>query len=148
MTTNPTPAPLSPEREAEIRAWRDEIGRIADNGMKFGELAILTDLLDELDRARAERDELKKQRDLARGMARQLLAKVTAARIERDELQKRIAELERPAVEAKRAEIRSSYSELIAQCEQDRDYEGAIVVGCRLREREEQWKREDEEAGR
>ncbi|GAA4823780.1 hypothetical protein [Streptomyces ziwulingensis] len=58
----------------------------------------------------------------------------------------RIAELERPAVEAKRAEIRQSYVELIAQAEQDRDFEGAFNVQCSLREREEQWKAEDEEA--
>ncbi|MEU7149145.1 hypothetical protein AB0B15_14085 [Streptomyces sp. NPDC045456] len=53
-------------------------------------------------------------------------------------------ELERRAVEAGRAEIRQSYAELISQCEQDRDHEGAFDVRCRLREREEQWKREDE----
>lgn len=58
-------------------------------------------------------------------------------------LKARVAELERPAIEAKRNEIRSSYSELIAQCEQDRDHEGAFDVQCRLRDREEQWKRED-----
>jgi chromosome segregation ATPase len=58
----------------------------------------------------------------------------------------RIAELERPAVEAKRNEIRSSYAETIAMAREDRDFEGAFNLGCQLREREEQWKREDEEA--
>ena len=55
----------------------------------------------------------------------------------------RIRELERPAVEAKRDEVRQSYAELAAQCREDRDHEGAFDVECRLREREEQWKRED-----
>lgn len=65
---------------------------------------------------------------------------------ETDELQRlrnRVRELERPAIEAQRAEIRGSFSELIAQCEQDRDFEGAFEVQCRLREREAQWSAED-----
>ncbi|MEV7394912.1 hypothetical protein [Streptomyces sp. NPDC091215] len=64
-----------------------------------------------------------------------------AAEIRR--LRARVTELERPAVEAKRAEIRQSFVELSAQCEQDRDYEGAFNVQCQLREREEQWGAED-----
>jgi DNA repair exonuclease SbcCD ATPase subunit len=64
-----------------------------------------------------------------------------AAEIRR--LRAELAELKRPAVEAKRNEIRQSFTDLIAQCEQDRDYEGAFDVQCRLREREEQWKTED-----
>ncbi|MEU8469550.1 hypothetical protein AB0F30_16780 [Streptomyces sp. NPDC029006] len=55
----------------------------------------------------------------------------------------RVWELERPAVEKQRNEIRQSFTELIAQAEQDRDHEGAFDVQCRLREREEQWTRED-----
>ena len=58
-------------------------------------------------------------------------------------LRTRVAELERPSVEAKRNEIRQSYTDLIVQVEQDRDFEGAFDVQCRLREREEQWKAED-----
>jgi hypothetical protein len=58
-------------------------------------------------------------------------------------LKARIAELERPAVEAKRNEIRQSYAELAAQCREDRDHEGAFEVECRLRAREQQWARED-----
>ncbi|MFD8488679.1 hypothetical protein [Streptomyces sp. NPDC059712] len=65
----------------------------------------------------------------------------SAAKVRR--LKARVAELERPAVEARRAEIRQSFTELIAQAEQDRDYEGAFEVRCRLRDREEQWARED-----
>jgi hypothetical protein len=58
----------------------------------------------------------------------------------------RVRELERPAVEAKRNEIRSSYVEMTAQAEQDRDFEGAFDVRCQLEKREEQWRRKDEEA--
>jgi hypothetical protein len=65
---------------------------------------------------------------------------------ERDETRARVRELERPAVEAQRNKIRSSYSELIAQAEQDRDHEGAFDLGCQMEKREEQWRREDEEA--
>lgn len=65
----------------------------------------------------------------------------TAAELSR--LRARVAELERPEVEAKRAEIRNSYAELITQARQDRDYEGAFDVECKLRKREAQWLRED-----
>jgi chromosome segregation ATPase len=58
----------------------------------------------------------------------------------------RIAELERPVIEAERNEIRQSFAELVSAAEETKDYEGAFDVQCRLREREEQWKREDEEA--
>lgn len=58
-------------------------------------------------------------------------------------LRARIAELERPAVEAKRNEIRQSYADLVAAAEETKDFEGAFDVQCRLREREEQWARED-----
>ncbi|MCX5598379.1 hypothetical protein OOK29_09540 [Streptomyces phaeochromogenes] len=60
-----------------------------------------------------------------------------------DKLRARVRELERPAVEAKRNEIRQSYTELISQAEEDRDPEGAFDVQVRLREREEQWAQED-----
>ncbi|GHJ04749.1 hypothetical protein TPA0906_66140 [Streptomyces olivaceus] len=65
----------------------------------------------------------------------------SAAKIRR--LNARVRELERPAVEAQRAEIRQSFTELIAQAEQDRDFEGAFEAGYQLRDREEQWARED-----
>lgn len=71
---------------------------------------------------------------------------VASADAEIRRLKVRIRELERPAVEAQRAEIRSSFVELIAQAEQDRDFQGAYDVQCRLREREEQWAAEDEAA--
>ena len=60
-----------------------------------------------------------------------------------EELKGRVAELERPAVEAKRNEIRDSYAETIAMAREDRDYEGAFTLECQLREREEKWKAED-----
>jgi hypothetical protein len=55
----------------------------------------------------------------------------------------RIAELERPAVEAKRNEIRQSFTEISAQAAQDGDHEAAANFQRRLREREEQWAAED-----
>ncbi|MFE4420386.1 hypothetical protein [Streptomyces sp. NPDC056817] len=58
-------------------------------------------------------------------------------------LKAHIRELERPAIEAKRNEIRQSFAELAAQCREDRDFEGAFNVECDLREREEQWAAED-----
>lgn len=59
------------------------------------------------------------------------------------ELETRVDALERPAIEAKRTEIRSSYTELIAQAEQDRDYEGSFTLQGQLDEREAQWAAED-----
>ncbi|QIJ61459.1 hypothetical protein [Streptomyces sp. JB150] len=58
----------------------------------------------------------------------------------------RVAELERPAIKARRNEIRSSYAETITMAREDRDFEGAFNLECQLRDREEQWKREDEAA--
>lgn len=80
--------------------------------------------------------------DLARAVPLMLEALADAQR-ERDEALARVAELERPEIEAKRNEIRSSYSELIAQAQQAGDHEGAFEVQCRLRDREAQWKTED-----
>ncbi|MFJ5057739.1 hypothetical protein ACIP72_36930, partial [Streptomyces cyaneofuscatus] len=45
--------------------------------------------------------------------------------------------------EAKRNEIRQSFAELAAQAREDRDHEGAADVELLLRDREEQWRRED-----
>lgn len=58
-------------------------------------------------------------------------------------LKGRIRELERPAVEAKRAETRASFVELIAAAQADRDFEGAFKVECDFREQEERWAIED-----
>lgn len=70
-------------------------------------------------------------------------AAVGALVAEVNRLRARVTELERPAVEAKRNEIRASYAELINACEETKDFEGAFDVQCRLREREDQWKTED-----
>lgn len=92
---------------------------------------------------------------IAQGEQRKRAAQLEQARAiavelenENARLRSRVRGLERPAVEAKRNEIRQSFAELTAQCQEDRDYEGAFNVECRLREREGQWKREDEEASR
>ncbi|MBK3546466.1 hypothetical protein [Streptomyces sp. MBT60] len=47
---------------------------------------------------------------------------------------------------AKRNEIRDSYAETIAMAREDRDHEGAFTLECQLRDREEQWRREDDAA--
>lgn len=62
---------------------------------------------------------------------------------ELNRLRARVWELERPAVENQRNEVRDSFADLIAACRETKDYEGAFDVECRLREREEQWKAED-----
>jgi hypothetical protein len=66
-----------------------------------------------------------------------------AADAEIRRLKARVRELERPAVEAKRREISSSYAETIAMAREDRDFEGAFNLECQLKEREEQWAAED-----
>jgi len=60
-----------------------------------------------------------------------------------ERMQARIAELERPAIEARRNKIRSTYTELISQAEQDRDFEGASTLALQLRESEAKWAAED-----
>jgi hypothetical protein len=58
-------------------------------------------------------------------------------------LRGRLWELERPSTEAERNALRQSFMELAAQASEDHDHEGAFDLDCQLREREEQWKRED-----
>ncbi|MFE0794685.1 hypothetical protein [Streptomyces mutabilis] len=102
-------------------------------------------LLAELAAVRAERDQARARvaaLEAERHTTNEALSNA-AEQLRRD--RDRIAELERPTVEAKRAEIRQSYAELIAAAEETKDFEGAFDVQCRLREREEQWKREDKE---
>ncbi|MFF9554540.1 hypothetical protein ACF1DY_01730 [Streptomyces albus] len=77
-----------------------------------------------------------------------VLRRLVEAEAEIDRLRAHVADLERPAAEAQRTEIRQSYRELVAQAREVGDYEGAFAVVCRLREREEQWKREDAVATR
>ncbi|MDR3083691.1 MAG: hypothetical protein LBV60_22710 [Streptomyces sp.] len=83
----------------------------------------------ELAAVRAERDAFRDQRNAAFATNEQLLAKDIAHH-------------------QLRAEIRSSYIECIAQCEEDRDDEGAVILQAKLRKREERWKAEDEAATR
>lgn len=59
------------------------------------------------------------------------------------ENQARIAELERPAVERHRREVRESYRWLAAQAREDGDFEGETVVAQQLAEREQLWAHED-----
>ncbi|NUV65702.1 hypothetical protein G6W57_01050 [Streptomyces sp. CAI-121] len=64
-----------------------------------------------------------------------------------DELLRRAAAPPAPANRAaKRNEIRDSYAETIAMAREDRDHEGAFTLECQLRDREEQWRREDDAA--
>lgn len=75
--------------------------------------------------------------------ANDMAREIEALRAENATLKRRVYGLERPAVEAKRNEIRDSFAELAAAAQETRDYEGAFNIECDLREREEQWKRED-----
>jgi hypothetical protein len=59
----------------------------------------------------------------------------------------RLVELERPTVEARRNEIRSSYTELISQAEQGRDFEGAATLTLQLSESEAKWAGDDPQTG-
>lgn len=83
---NTTPAPLSPEREAEIREVRDgQLIGVILHPTRLGEA--LRDLLAELDRVRGEWDRATRAFDA-------VMAKHDKAKAERDELRKRVAELE------------------------------------------------------
>lgn len=113
MTMNPTPAPLSPEREAEIRSARYAILSLASADVA------LDDLLAELDRVRAERDratrafealmakhdQVKTELDVTTRakqenderlltMASEQQQRANLAEAERDELKKRVAVLD------------------------------------------------------
>jgi hypothetical protein len=55
----------------------------------------------------------------------------------------RVVELERPAVERHRREVRESYRWLAAQAREDGDFEGEAVVVQQLAEREQLWRQED-----
>ncbi|MFJ1827405.1 hypothetical protein [Streptomyces sp. NPDC088178] len=74
----------------------------------------------------------------------QLARAVPLVLAEVDRLRARLAELERPSTEAERNALRQSFMELSAQAREDHDYEGQFDIECQLRDREEQWKREDE----
>ncbi|MFF9309998.1 hypothetical protein ACF1BS_03715 [Streptomyces sp. NPDC014748] len=154
---SPASARLSPEREAEIAELRARVAELEVGREKLlrwhrEDHEQITKLVAQRERRRArlvalQNDALNMRGSLApaggqRKVPFELGETLTPAV---DWLIARVAELERPAIEAKRNEIRSSYTEIIAEARETRDYEGAFEVECRLRDREEQWKREDEE---
>lgn len=98
---------------------------------------------EDIDALLAEVRRLRAEREGQRAYEQRLREQHDRDVAELNRLRSRVAELERPAIEAKRNEIRDSYAELIATCQETKDYEGAFVVQCRLREREEQWATED-----
>lgn len=119
------------------------------------------ELLGEIDRVRAELDrrtedlafleratlpELRRDIQHHKDGKQRWRDRAEKAEAERDELRKRVAELERPAIEALRGEIQLSYRQLAAQAREDRDYEGEATVLQRLAEREQQWARQDQGA--
>ncbi|MGW9058868.1 hypothetical protein [Streptomyces sp. NPDC055733] len=104
-------------------------------------------LLAEIQRLTAERDAFADRVDTLTAVAKGNKRHVQEMFTELQKAQARVRELEHPAIEAKRNEIRSSFTSTIAQAQEDRDHEGAFALESQLREREEQWKREDEEAG-
>ncbi|MFD5294724.1 hypothetical protein ACFWJU_05905 [Streptomyces mutabilis] len=162
MTASDTTARLSPEREAEMAPvgyycdHSDEPANarthhdwefIEGESFVFQPRPETTSAFTYADRPylKPEDRETRCARAVPLYAAPALLAELAAVRAERDQARERVAELERPTVQAKRNEIRQSFTELIAAAEETKDYEGAFDVQCRLREREEQWKREDEE---
>ncbi|GHJ21686.1 hypothetical protein [Streptomyces albus] len=137
-TSSQNTDPLTPDREQEIR---DRVDAAVDAEFVAHAREDVPQLLAEVDRLRLLVRMYKEHADHYRAYEQD-------ARAETDRLRARVAELERPAVEANRAEIRQSYRGLAAQAREAGDYEGAFEVDCRLREREEQWKREDAGATR
>lgn len=95
-----------------------------------------SDDLSELERLRAQVAELLAERHATN---ESLSEAAEALRANRDQ----ITELERPAVERHRREVRESYRWLAAHAREDGDFEGEAVVVQQLAEREQLWRRED-----
>lgn len=134
MPVGPEPQALSSERLAEIR---DRAVYLHANGVDADEYELelsasadVPALLDEIARMRR--------------VLREACDQVASLESDLGGATARVAELERPAEDKRRAEIRSTYTALISQAEQDRDFEGAAVVQQQLAEREAVWAREDE----
>lgn len=135
---------LTPEREQEIR-------ELTPLGAAFEASRVVSELLAELDRVRAERDAVRDGLDfLERATLPELRRTIqhhqdgkARWRKRAETAEARVAELDRPSEEARRREIRSSYTALIAQAEQDRDHEGACTLALQLRESEAKWAAED-----
>lgn len=113
-------------------------------------------LLAELAAVRKERDEAREsvdflERNTLPDLRRQIQHHEDGKKRWRDrarEAEAMVRELKRPAELKRRNEIRSSYTELISQAEQDRDHEGAAELAQLLDDAESKWQREDEEAAR
>ncbi|MEU1787034.1 hypothetical protein ABZ553_14410 [Streptomyces sparsogenes] len=176
MTTNPIPAPLSPEREAEAEADQYYCACRGETLLAIHvlpETGVCHDPNPDVDVSRMH-ETLKAANREAAGMRASgerlpcgivallkdvptLLDTVThlrlhvAALAERDvalnAAERRVAELERPAVEGRRNAIRDSYQELAAQAREERDYEGEARALHALEAREAQWAAEDAKAG-
>lgn len=115
MTTNPTPAPLSPEREAEIRPvpTPPSLERLAEIYSQWAEVhtesapvppawAAVGEVLAELERVRAEQDranaEWQARLDKANQRGTDQFRRATKAEAERDELEKRAADVRKAAI--------------------------------------------------
>ncbi|MGX1254097.1 hypothetical protein RKD48_006608 [Streptomyces ambofaciens] len=118
----------------------------ADKALTVNAREDIRELLAELAAVRAERDQAEARIVQLETERTTLLGVISDAAEQARDDHDRITELERPAVEAKRNEIRASFTSTIAQAQEDRDHEGAFALECQLREREEQWKRKDEAA--
>lgn len=78
------PEELTPEREAEIREWRDELGS-GTSFLNVGPYCALHDALGEIDRLRAEVSAVRKERDGAQELAGQMrAARDVVAQLHRD----------------------------------------------------------------
>lgn len=155
------PEPLTPERVADIR---ERAERRLEKCRRRGQASLadlectkneVHELAAEIDRLRVELDNYKDhlghlERHTLPQLRREIQHHQDGKKRWRDRAEKaeaRVVELERPAVEAKRNEIRSTYTELISQAEQDRDFEGAATLTLQLRESEEKWAAEDTKGG-
>ncbi|MET7458478.1 hypothetical protein ACWEPZ_37660 [Streptomyces sp. NPDC004288] len=109
----------------------------------------------EADALRARVDEVERAYTFDTAELKQRIAELEAERHSTNEAlsdaaealrenQHRIAELERPAVERHRREVRESYQWLAAHAGEDGDFEGEAAVRRQLAEREAVWAREDE----
>ena len=118
----------------------DELARHGELMCADARIAELTaELAKVKDRAEFHRQNAYKQGALG---ARRL-ERARRAELQCDHLAAELDELKRPSIEARRNEIRSTYTALISQAEQDRDHEGAATLALQLRESEAKWAAED-----
>lgn len=146
MAPNDNPQPLSPERLAGIRArveaaspgpWCTDESEIYQGTEYIAGAEWIGDTCRTYgDGGRADAQFIA----AARTDVPDLLAEVAR-------LQRRVAELERPEVERRRAEVVLSHQQLAAQAREDRDYEGEAEALRLLSNRQAEWKAEDAKAG-